>query len=171
MCFPGGSGGKEPTSRCRRHKRLEFDPWIGKIPRTRACNPLQYSVFSIAKSQMWLKWLSMHASSEVFILFAHSCPLKVVPCDFHFDIMKSRLCYRTAEWPWASHCTYLGSTYFTKGGKDTFWMPLLLPNFRVIYLGKSWNKSCFIFHKYSEYLFCYSDTMRHITADVEIEQF
>ena len=30
--FPGGSSGKEPACQCRRHKRLEFDPWIGKIP-------------------------------------------------------------------------------------------------------------------------------------------
>jgi len=24
--------GKEPASQCRRHKRLGFDPWVGKIP-------------------------------------------------------------------------------------------------------------------------------------------
>jgi len=27
--FLGGSAGKEPASRCRRHG---FDPWVGKIP-------------------------------------------------------------------------------------------------------------------------------------------
>ena len=41
--FPGGTGGKEPTCRCRRHERHEFDPQVGKIPWRRACNPLQYS--------------------------------------------------------------------------------------------------------------------------------
>ena len=25
------------------HKRLRFDPWVGKIPRRRQCNPLQYA--------------------------------------------------------------------------------------------------------------------------------
>ena len=30
--FPGGTSGKEPTCRCRRYKRLGFDPWVGKIP-------------------------------------------------------------------------------------------------------------------------------------------
>ena len=27
---------------CRRHRRLKFDPWLGKIPWGRKCNPLQY---------------------------------------------------------------------------------------------------------------------------------
>ena len=29
--FPGGTSGKEPTCICRRHKRCEFDPRVGKI--------------------------------------------------------------------------------------------------------------------------------------------
>ena len=32
MSFPGGVNGKESTCQCRRHKRHEFDPWVGKIP-------------------------------------------------------------------------------------------------------------------------------------------
>ena len=32
MGFPGGASGKEPVCQCRRHKRLGFDPWVGKIP-------------------------------------------------------------------------------------------------------------------------------------------
>jgi len=34
--FPGGADGKEPACQCKRHKRLEFDPWIRKIPCKRA---------------------------------------------------------------------------------------------------------------------------------------
>ena len=30
---------KEPTCQCRRHKRLGFDPWVGKIPWRRARQP------------------------------------------------------------------------------------------------------------------------------------
>ena len=30
--FPGDSSGKEPACKYRRHKRLGFDPWVGKIP-------------------------------------------------------------------------------------------------------------------------------------------
>ena len=33
--FPGGASGKEPACQCRRHKRLRFDPWVGKIPWSR----------------------------------------------------------------------------------------------------------------------------------------
>ena len=30
--FLGGTCGKEPTSQCRRYKRLGFNTWVGKIP-------------------------------------------------------------------------------------------------------------------------------------------
>ena len=30
--FSGGTNSIEPTCQCRRHKRCEFDPWVGKIP-------------------------------------------------------------------------------------------------------------------------------------------
>ena len=32
MGFPGSASGKEPTCQCRRHKRYQFDSWVGKIP-------------------------------------------------------------------------------------------------------------------------------------------
>jgi len=34
--FPGGASGKETTCQCRRHKRLEFNLWVGKSPWRRA---------------------------------------------------------------------------------------------------------------------------------------
>ena len=34
--FPGGDSGKEPACQFRRHEKLEFDPWVGKIPWRRA---------------------------------------------------------------------------------------------------------------------------------------
>ena len=30
--FPGGTSGKEPICRCRRHKIHRFDPWVGEDP-------------------------------------------------------------------------------------------------------------------------------------------
>ena len=42
--FPGGASGKEPACQCRRHERLGFDPWVGRIPlEGKHSNPLQYS--------------------------------------------------------------------------------------------------------------------------------
>ena len=41
--FPGGTIGKEPTCWYRWFKRCRFSPWVGKIPWSRKCNPLQYS--------------------------------------------------------------------------------------------------------------------------------
>ena len=40
---PGCFSGKESAWKFRRHKRLGFDPWVGKIPRVGNGNPLQYS--------------------------------------------------------------------------------------------------------------------------------
>ena len=40
---PGCSSGKESAWKFRRHKRLGFDPLVGKIPRVGNGNPLQYS--------------------------------------------------------------------------------------------------------------------------------
>ena len=37
--FPGGASGKELICQCRRHKRLGFNPWMGKIPWRRAWQP------------------------------------------------------------------------------------------------------------------------------------
>ena len=34
--FPGGANGKDPPCQCRRNKRCRFDPWVGKIPWSRA---------------------------------------------------------------------------------------------------------------------------------------
>ena len=31
MGFLGGAGDKELACQCRRHKRLRYDPWVGKI--------------------------------------------------------------------------------------------------------------------------------------------
>ena len=41
--FPGGTSGKEPTCQCRRHKRHEVDPWVGRSAGEGNGNPLQYS--------------------------------------------------------------------------------------------------------------------------------
>ena len=30
--FPGGADGKESACQCKRHRRVGFDPWVGKIP-------------------------------------------------------------------------------------------------------------------------------------------
>ena len=37
--FPGGTSGKEPSCQCWRHKRHEFDSWVGKIPWNREWQP------------------------------------------------------------------------------------------------------------------------------------
>ena len=42
--FPGGANGKEPTCQCKRHKRHEFNSWMGKIPWSRKWKPTPASL-------------------------------------------------------------------------------------------------------------------------------
>ena len=39
MSFPGDASSKEPACQCRRHRRLGFDLWVGKIPWRKAWQP------------------------------------------------------------------------------------------------------------------------------------
>ena len=43
MRLPWWLSSKEPACQCRTHKRLRFEPWVGKIPGEGNGNPLQYS--------------------------------------------------------------------------------------------------------------------------------
>ena len=38
--FPGGASDKELTCQCRRHKKCQFDPWVGMIPWRRVWEPI-----------------------------------------------------------------------------------------------------------------------------------
>ena len=63
-----------PACQCRRHRRLQLNPWVRKIPWRRAWQPIQYfclqnprdrgvwraTVHSVVKSRTQLKWLSTH---------------------------------------------------------------------------------------------------------------
>jgi len=39
MVFSSGASGKEPSCQCRRYKRCEFNPWVGKIHWRRKWQP------------------------------------------------------------------------------------------------------------------------------------
>ena len=83
--FPGGTSGKEPTCQCRRHRRCEFNSWIGKIPWKRKWQPTPvflprkfHGQRSLASDSPWgckesdaTEWLSMHTQLEVYITSIH----------------------------------------------------------------------------------------------------
>ena len=82
-CFPGGASGREPTSQCRRCKRLGFDYWVGRSPGGGHGNSLQYSclenpmdrgawqdtVYRVTQSKTRLMELS---TQGVLLFFSHS---------------------------------------------------------------------------------------------------
>ena len=73
--FPGGTSGENPPCQLRRHRRHKCNSWGRKIPWRRAQKPIpvfflenatdrgawRTVVNRVAKSQTWLKQLSMHA--------------------------------------------------------------------------------------------------------------
>ena len=76
--FPGSANGKELACQCKRHKRLGFSPWVGKIPGGGHANPSYYSclenpmdsgvwwatIHRVAKKQTQLKQHSTHAQKH-----------------------------------------------------------------------------------------------------------
>ena len=85
LSLPGGAIGKEPA--CRDIRNTGSILGSGRPPGGGHSNPLHYSclenpidrgawwatVYRIAKRLTWLKWLSMHAHSYVFIIANRSC--------------------------------------------------------------------------------------------------
>ena len=75
--------GKEPACKCRRCRRLKFDPWSEKSPEGGHDNPLQYSclqnridkeawwviVHRVTKSRTQLKRLSKYFLQSSLLLF------------------------------------------------------------------------------------------------------
>ena len=83
-CFPGGARGKEPTSQCRRCKRLGFNYWVGRSPGGGHGNSLQYSclenpmdrgawqatVYRVTQSKTRLRELT--TQGVLLLFFSHS---------------------------------------------------------------------------------------------------
>ena len=74
MGFSGSASDKESTFQCRSHKKLGFDPWVGKIPWRRVwqhfCLENPYGQKSLAGYSPWgLKKSGMTEVAE----HAHVC--------------------------------------------------------------------------------------------------
>ena len=62
--FPGGTSGKEPACQCRRHNRLRFDPWVGKIPWSRAWQPIPVFLLGEFHGQRSVPWTKEHGGLQ-----------------------------------------------------------------------------------------------------------
>ena len=90
--FPGGASGKESACQCKRHKRHEFDPWVGTIPWRRAWQPTPVFLPGKSYGQRSLAGYSPqdheeldrteHTQSRMSPLFLSKCALawKTSPC-------------------------------------------------------------------------------------------
>ena len=73
--LPGGTSGKELTCQCRRHKRLGFNPWAGKIPWRRAWQPTPVFLAGESYGQRSLAGYSPwgHEESDTIEVTKHTC--------------------------------------------------------------------------------------------------
>ena len=76
--FPGGASGQELPCQCRRHKRVRFHSWMGKIPwswawqltpvflpgESHGQRGLVATVHGVTKSQTRLRRLNMHLQMQ-----------------------------------------------------------------------------------------------------------
>ena len=61
--YPGGASGKESVCQCRRHERLGFNPWGGKIPWRREWHPTQHSCLENTRDrEAW--WAVIHGAAK-----------------------------------------------------------------------------------------------------------
>ena len=67
-------GGKEPACQRKSHKKLEFDPWVGKILWRRKCNPLQCSCLEnpMDKGTWWAGVCRVTKSDWACSMHAHT---------------------------------------------------------------------------------------------------
>ena len=56
--------GKEPACQCRRRKRCEFDPWVGKIPWRRKWQPIPVFLPGKSHAQWHLAGYSPYVCKE-----------------------------------------------------------------------------------------------------------
>ena len=84
VCLQCGTSGKEPPCQRGKHKKYGFDPWVETIPWRRALQPTPVFLPGeshgqrSAKSQTWLKRLSIHAyvcntAVSIFVVRAQIC--------------------------------------------------------------------------------------------------
>ena len=71
--FPGNNCGKEPTCQCRRRKRREFHPWVGKIPWRRSWQPTPVFLPGESNGQRSLAGYSPQCCKELDTTEATAC--------------------------------------------------------------------------------------------------
>ena len=87
--FPLGVRGKEPAYQFRRHKRHGFDPWVGKIPWRRACNPPQYFCLeNPIDTGFWQSIGSPRVRHDLVCMHHHVKPTAIpYSCDYIHEII------------------------------------------------------------------------------------
>ena len=115
--LPRCTGGKEPSCKCKRHKRHGLNPWVRKIPWRRAWQPTQYSclknpmdrrawwtiVHRVTKSWNQLKQLNTHVLTIWSLIVIFSFVKKTIITNYFANKGPSSLSYDFSSshvWMW-----------------------------------------------------------------------
>ena len=92
-----GSSGKEPTCQCRRHKRREFDAWVGKIPWRRAWPHTPVFLLGKSHGQRRLVGYSPWGRKELDMTerLMHACPQVILSHSISLSKCRGTLCSLT----------------------------------------------------------------------------
>ena len=95
--FPASTSGKEPACQCRKYKRHELDPWVGKIPWRRAWQPIPLFVPEESHGQKSLVGYSPlnHKESDTTEVTQHT----------HIQLFQHRLWKGLIFYPQSCFCT------------------------------------------------------------------
>ena len=75
--IPGGTSSKESICQCRRHKKLEFDPWVRNIPWKREWQPTPIYLPGKSHGQRSLVGYSLWACKELDMTKRLTLPLSL----------------------------------------------------------------------------------------------
>ena len=97
--FPGGASGKEPACQCRRHKRLRFNLWIGKIPWRGHGDPIKYSCLENPMDRA--SWqATAHGVTYTRVLACQEICISY----FQFSSVQLLSCVQLFATPWTAAC-------------------------------------------------------------------
>ena len=123
FCLSSRASGEVLACQRRRHERLRFDPWVGKIPWRRHGNPLQYSCLENPMDR-GARQVIVYGVAKELDMPAHTCTCPYCTpfsCVFLSRALpQNAACSKSPSWfyRFLSHCVLSPLKHCSKELKD-----------------------------------------------------